>query len=333
MDRALALADGSALAPRIPRELSGGEMQRVALASALALEAPLVVLDEPTAQLDPEAARRFAGAIRALAAAGRGVLLVEQDLRLLSEVASRVLVLADGRVLAEGDPRDLLHRRPPLDARLGSVAPERARRAPRRRVAGRGAAGARAARARPPAIRGARCCAASRSRSRAARIAAWLGVNGAGKSTLARAIMGLVPAQSGSIIVDGEVLDALPVERRARQVGLVFQNPAAQLFGRTVLEEALFGPRVLGLPRDEAIAGRVGGAAHGRASRGRRRRIPPTSSPQAQRRVAIAAAMAARPPLLILDEPTAGQDAAGRGWIAAGPGTAANAWRGGRDHA
>jgi len=314
VDRALALADGSALAARIPRELSGGEMQRVALASALALEAPLVVLDEPTAQLDPEAARRFAGAIRALAAAGRGVLLVEQDVRLLSEVASRVLVLADGRVLAEGDPRDLLHRHPPLDARLGSVTPAEGRRVTwgAARSTGTPTLELRGLTAGYPGREVLRGVTLTLARGTTT---AWLGVNGAGKSTLARAIMGLVPAGSGSIIVDGEVLDALPVERRARRVGLVFQNPAAQLFGRTVMEEALFGPKVLGLPRDEGIAG-AWDALRTVGLEGEAETNPADLSPQAQRRVAIAAAMAARPSLLILDEPTAGQDEAGRGWIA-----------------
>jgi energy-coupling factor transport system ATP-binding protein len=311
VDRSLATADGTPLALRIPRELSGGELQRVALASALALDAPLVVLDEPTAQLDPEAARRFANAVRALAAGGRGVLLVSQDLALLVSVASRVIVLADGAVLAAGDPHDLLTRQPPLDARLGSV--ERA--------------AERSAFERAPAdplleIRDLAAGYADRDVLHGVSltvprgvISAWMGENGAGKSTLARAVMGLIPARAGSVAVGGVSLDALPVEQRARHLGLVFQNPAAQLFERTALDEALFGPRVLGMPRDAALAGArealdaVGLLAELETN-------PADLTPQAQRRLAIAAAMAARPPMLILDEPTAGQDAAGRDWIA-----------------
>ncbi|HUO51033.1 MAG TPA: ABC transporter ATP-binding protein [Gemmatimonadaceae bacterium] len=146
-------------------------------------------------------------------------------------------------------------------------------------------------------------------------VAAWMGENGVGKSTLARAIMGLVPARGGSIRVDGTVLDALPVEARARHVGLVFQNPSAQLFAPTVREEALFGPRALGLPRAQAVAGAEEALA-AVGLEGEMARNPADLAPQAQRRLAIAAAMAARPPMLILDEPTAGQDAAGRAWIA-----------------
>ncbi len=316
VDRALRAADGRALAARIPRALSGGELQRVSLASALALDAPLVVLDEPTAQLDPDAALRFADAVRALAAGGCGVLLVEQDLSLLAAVAGRVLVLADGAVLAEGAPRPLLERRPPLDERLGSIdrPPGRGheRTTPRSAPSGPPVLDVRALSAgygEREVLRG-----VSFTLSRG-EVAAWMGENGAGKSTLARAIMGLVPARSGSVVVGGTTLDALPVERRAAHVGLVFQNPAAQLFGRTVLEETLFGPRMLGRPREEALAG-AEEALEAVGLGAERDTNPADLTPQAQRRLAIAATMASRPPLLILDEPTAGQDAAGRVWIA-----------------
>ena len=96
VDRALAAADASHLARRLPDELSGGERQRVSLASALALEAPLLVLDEPTAQLDPDATHRFGERLRALAANGTSVLLVSQDAELLRALAARVLVLDQG---------------------------------------------------------------------------------------------------------------------------------------------------------------------------------------------------------------------------------------------
>src|SRR5687767_13134994 len=93
VDRALAAAEATHLAQRLPDELSGGERQRVALACALALEAPVLVLDEPTAQLDPDATQRFGERLRALAAQGTSVLLVSQDTDLLKSLATRVVVL------------------------------------------------------------------------------------------------------------------------------------------------------------------------------------------------------------------------------------------------
>ncbi|MEP6691837.1 MAG: ABC transporter ATP-binding protein, partial [Gemmatimonadaceae bacterium] len=144
---------------------------------------------------------------------------------------------------------------------------------------------------------------------------AWLGRNGAGKSTLAKTIIGLVRQHAGSIRVAGTLLDPLPVEQRARHVGLVFQDPSRQLFGRTVLDEAAFGPRALGMRGADARASaRASLAIVGLESAADWH--PGDLAPQSQRLLAIAAAMAGHPALLILDEPTAGQDAAGRRAIA-----------------
>lgn len=315
VDRALTLAQAAGLAHRLPRELSGGELQRVALASALALDTPLLVLDEPTAQLDPDATRAFAGTLRAVSASGRGILLVEQNLDLLVELAERVLVLADGRVLATGSPEDTLRRHPSLDARLG--APESLSDAGTARAA-------HPARVGPPLLEIAGLRAGYPEREvlhgvslvlPRGSVCAWLGRNGAGKSTLARAIIGLVAARAGTIRVAGTTLDGLAVPERARHVGLVFQDPSRQLFARRVVDEVMFGPRALGVsPAAAEVAAREALEAVG--LEGARDTHPGDLQPQVQRRLAIAAALAARPPLLILDEPTAGQDAEGRGWIA-----------------
>jgi energy-coupling factor transport system ATP-binding protein len=113
--------------------------------------------------------------------------------------------------------------------------------------------------------------------------------------------------------VRGVALDGLPTEERARHVGLSFQDPGRQLFSRTVLDEVMVAPRALGVA-DPRAAAREALEVVGMASR--EREHPLDLAPQEQRRVTIAAAMAARVPLLILDEPTAGQDAAGREAIA-----------------
>ena len=317
VDAALALADATALAHRIPRELSGGELQRVALASALALDAPLLVLDEPTGQLDPEAAVRFVAAVRSLRARGVGVLVVEQDLEILAALADRVVLLADGAVLASGDPAQVLGRVPPLDARLGGLRSTSSAgvAADTRRMAAPGA----------PLVRvsglsagyGARdvLCDLSLEVGRG-EVVAWIGRNGAGKSTLARTIMGLVPARAGSIRVGARELTSLPVHERARYVGLVFQDPRRQLFSRTVLEEATFGPRTLGVARGAALA-QAREALRAVGLDAKEREHPGDLAPQLQRRLAIASSLASRPEFLILDEPTAGQDAEGRSYIGA----------------
>jgi energy-coupling factor transporter ATP-binding protein EcfA2 len=301
VDRALAAADATHLARRLPDELSGGERQRVALACALALEAPLLVLDEPTAQLDPDATRRFGERLRALAAQGTSVLLVSQDRELLRALATRVLVLADGSSRSVGRPGDVLEH--PTNAQ--SVPHEMSSNGPlfeaRQVVVSYG----------DRIVLDELTLDVPRGSSTAI-----LGENGAGKTTLARAIMGLVPLRGGSIAVNGQRLDTLPVHHRARHVGLVFQDPSRQLFARTVLEEVAFGPRVLGASHraaQEQARRALDTVELGELERGH----PGDLAPQTQRLIAIAAAMASRPPLLILDEPTAGQDDEGKRRIAA----------------
>jgi energy-coupling factor transport system ATP-binding protein len=314
VDAALALADATPLATRRPSELSGGELQRVALASALALDAPLLVLDEPTAQLDPEAAHRFVAALRTLRQRGVGVLIVEQNLELLAELADRVLLLADGCVLASGEPHAVLGRDPPLDPRLGVLPSAALAQAVHR--AGSGGApllridGLRAGYGDRDVLRDLSIT------MREGEVAAWTGRNGAGKTTLARTIMGLVPAREGTIYVGSTELTTLPVHERARHVGLVFQDPRRQLFSRTVLEEAAFGPRVLGGTRAAARAQALE-ALEVVGLTARAKEHPGDLAPQLQRRLAIASALASRPRVLMLDEPTAGQDAEGRAFIAA----------------
>jgi energy-coupling factor transporter ATP-binding protein EcfA2 len=315
VDGALGAVAATALARRVPYELSGGELQRVALASALALDAPLLVLDEPTAQLDPESAGELVDRLRATVTNGRAILIVEQNLEVLLALASRVLVLADGTVRASGTPRDVLERWPPVDTRLGVPAHVEAIHLPERR---------------PPEPRASRALEVSRLRVaydgvpvldelsttvEDGEVVAWVGRNGAGKSTLARAVMGLVPAGGGTVRVGETWLDPLPVEERARHVGLVFQDPGRQLFSRTVLDEVLVAPRALGLP-DEAARASAGEALETVGLSGEERGHPADLTPQAQRRLAIAAALAGRPRVLLLDEPTAGQDAEGRMHIA-----------------
>jgi energy-coupling factor transport system ATP-binding protein len=300
VDRALAAADAAHLAQRVPDELSGGERQRVALACALALEAPLLVLDEPTAQLDPDATVRFGERLRSLAQAGTAVLLVSQDTSLLRALAARVLVLEDGSPRALGRPGDVLH-----DDDSLAAFPDASSDGPL--FEARDVVAAYDGRVVLDHL------SLDVERGSATAI---LGENGAGKTTLARAIMGLVPLRGGTIAVGAQRLDSLPVHRRARHVGLVFQDPSRQLFARTVLEEVTFGPRALGASSRDA-QGLARKALQAVELAHLERAHSGDLAPQTQRLVAIAAAMASGPPVLILDEPTAGQDRDGKTRIAA----------------
>jgi energy-coupling factor transporter ATP-binding protein EcfA2 len=96
------------LADRDPSQLSGGELQRVVVAAALALEPDVLALDDPAAELDPEAADALYDALPSFAAGGTAVLLATPDLQRAARVATRVIGVADGRVVADGRPAEVL---------------------------------------------------------------------------------------------------------------------------------------------------------------------------------------------------------------------------------
>jgi len=115
-------------ADALPRELSGGEAQRVAIARALAVDPPLLLLDEPTASLDPARRHELGDALAGLAASGRTLVLTSHDDDFVRGHATRVLVLAEGTVVEEGRPQDVLtHPRHPATRELLQVERSRGR--------------------------------------------------------------------------------------------------------------------------------------------------------------------------------------------------------------
>jgi ABC-type polar amino acid transport system ATPase subunit len=106
--RLLASLGVEARAGAFPRELSGGEAQRVAIARSLAMDPPLLLMDEPTASLDPARRGELAESLARLAADGRTLLVTTHDVEFVRSVATRVVVLSDGTVVEEGSPADVL---------------------------------------------------------------------------------------------------------------------------------------------------------------------------------------------------------------------------------
>ncbi len=110
-ERARALLDELGVGDRAtawPRELSGGEAQRVAIARALAMDPPLLLLDEPTASLDPARRNELGQLLQGLAEGGRALLLTSHDDDFVTDYATRVAILAAGRIVEHGDPRRVL---------------------------------------------------------------------------------------------------------------------------------------------------------------------------------------------------------------------------------
>jgi energy-coupling factor transporter ATP-binding protein EcfA2 len=109
---ALAQVGLTSLAARHPMDLSGGQLQRLALASLLAMQPRLLLLDEPTSQLDPAGSRDLFGVLGRLHESGVTIVMVEQKLEAVAELCSRVVALASGRIMADGSAEQVFNQRP-----------------------------------------------------------------------------------------------------------------------------------------------------------------------------------------------------------------------------
>lgn len=289
--------------------LSGGEKQRLALAGTIALGARLLLLDEPTANLDPEGAAEVRATVASLVAdRTRTLVMVEHRVADVVPLIDRVVVLdAGGGIVADGSPADVFAREGARLAALGVWVP--------------GAALADARSATPPgaALASARDLAFRYPATeawaldgvdadvRAGEAVALVGPNGSGKSTLALLLAGLLRPARGDARLAGDEAWRLPARRLISRVGTVFQDPEHQFVARTVADELAVGPRRAGRPEEDArnIAARLLDRLHlahlARAN-------PFTLSGGEQRRLSVATAIATAPPLLVLDEPTFGQD-------------------------
>lgn len=304
--------------------LSGGQKQRLALAGVLAMRPGLVLLDEPTANIDPAGAVEVRDAVvRAAAASGSTLVVVEHRVALWAEVVDRVIVLdpeAPGGVLADGAPDAVFAAASEALTAAGVWVPgvpvgidarPRAGSADVLLRAEQLAVGRRAFGARTPAV----AASGIGAELRAGRALAITGPNGAGKSTLALTLAGLLPPAAGRVRAAAELAAGLgeaPERWRARElltrIGMVFQEPEHQLLTARVRDELAVGPRALKHAPD-AVARRVDELLE----RLRLTRLadvnPFTLSGGEKRRLTVAAALATAPRVLVLDEPTFGQDA------------------------
>jgi energy-coupling factor transport system ATP-binding protein len=301
--------------------LSGGQRQRLALAGVLALRPDWLLLDEPTAMLDPDGAAQVRTSIAAgLALTGAGCLLVEHRVEPWLDLIDRVVVLEPGGgVRASGDPASVFAAEGEALAAAGVWVPGRRPRLPSvvpstggDLLVARGLS-ARRPRLPEPAVRDVDLTVTS------GRTVALTGPNGAGKSTLALTLAGLLPPAAGTLAATPTLAGGLgpsPAKWRAgdlvSRIGSVFQEPQHQFVAPTVADELTVGPARLPKARRPSAA-QVERRATELLERLRlthlARANPFTLSGGEQRRLSVATVLATAPAVLVLDEPTFGQDA------------------------
>ena len=304
--------------------LSGGQKQRLALAGVLAMRPGLVLLDEPTANLDPDGVVEVRDAVvRSVAASGATLIVIEHRVAVWQDVVDRVIVLdPGGGVLADGATEAVLTaegerlaaagvwipRYPPARP-VRSTTPEN--RAGETLLSGEALAVGRVPFARKQAVVVAD---GIRFDVRAGTATAITGANGTGKSTLALTLAGLLKPAGGTLAAETALaghLGSAPRRWRSRdlltRIGTVFQDPEHQFLAGTVRDELSIGPKALGLTSAQQ-AERVDELL----SRLRLDHLadanPFTLSGGEKRRLSVATVLATRPRLLVLDEPTFGQD-------------------------
>jgi len=316
---------------RATSALSGGQKQRLALAGVMAMRPGALLLDEPTANLDPDGVSEVRDAVaRVLDATGATLVVIEHRIGAWLPLVDRVIVLGEGGgVVADGTPAAVLEERGAELAAAGVWVPGIRAAYPPPPVAAPG-----------PALVTGDALVVGRGRAaagpldleiRAGEVLGVVGANGAGKSTLGLTVAGLLPAVGGTVAAAPQLAAGAAVAgsrwRRARRglanradpaawtsaalltrIGAVLQEPEHQILRTTVRDELEVGPRALGLAESEVTA-RVDDLL----ARLRLDRLaaanPYTLSGGEKRRLTVAAVLAARPRVVVLDEPTFGQDA------------------------
>lgn len=331
VEEVLDLLDLATLRDRKLETLSGGERQRVAIAAALAFRPRVLVLDEPTSQLDPQSAEDVLSAlVRLNHDLGLTVLLAEHRLERVLQYADRVIALPDAPDGANGvlcgvtrevlpqlellpplvmlakllnwqplplTTKEGLHFSRTLLQRLPPAPPATA--SPRRGTAGLALRRVWVRYDQQPVLRD------ISMEVRRGEILVLMGRNGSGKTTLLKTLVGLARPESGQVWVDGRNVTGEDVATICRRVGYLPQEADALLFADTVCQELGITLRNHGLPmEDETIAGwlnRLGLASYAD-------RYPRDLSVGERQRVALGAVSITQPIALLLDEPTRGLD-------------------------
>lgn len=333
------LLDIEGLREKNPFSLSGGQMQRVAIASVIAMKPDILILDEPTSQLDPEGAEEVFRVVETLADGGMSIIMVEQKVEKLATYADRILLVHEGKLIEDAKPakifsRDDLHEygvEPPVYVKIARALGLRNEETGHypvsldempidRDIQFRSDDNIRAVSKTTSeltlrdlhfsyekgqdVIRGLNVTLSGEP-------IAIIGQNGAGKTTFVKLLKALLKPDSGEISLDGTPISKTTAAKLASRIGLIFQNPNDQIFKHKVIDEVMFGPLNIGQSNEEASANAkkmlslVGLADKADEN-------PYDLSLAERKMVAMASILAMDTDIVIFDEPTMGQDVRGK---------------------
>jgi energy-coupling factor transporter ATP-binding protein EcfA2 len=325
---------------RFPFSLSGGEKQKVAIASMLTMRPSYLVLDEPTSQLDPRGREDVYAVLNGLHEEGMSIVLVEHNTEQVAEHARNVIVIKEGTIVKTGSPKEVFSNVEEMK-KLGIQVPEVAefthelhKKGLVKKVCVTLKEAVASCQHLKNTLQGSKPAFQEPHKYASpvvevkdlsfqytdtpvltdvsfsineGEILALIGQNGSGKTTLVKHFNGLLRPLKGEILVDGGPVKDRSVAEMARKVGYVFQNPDHQIFADTVFEEAEFGLKNLEVPESERNE-RVSDVLN-QTDLYRYRDFHPTSlSGGEKQRLAIASVLVMNPKILILDEPTTGLD-------------------------
>jgi energy-coupling factor transport system ATP-binding protein len=314
IETTLQAVSASPLRTRNTYTLSGGEKQKIVIASFLAIQPPILIFDEPTSRLDPATATDLVNTLSRLHQDGLTIFVVEHRIQPFLPYANRVLLLNHGRLQFNGTP-DQLQTQPSVLINLGVALHPSAFTNPskthltiteKERLEVVNLTYSYPQTKTPtnnnPAIKDLTFS------IKPGEVVALMGANGSGKSTLLMQLMGLLKPDLGAIKYNGQPLHDQPVSQIARSIGYIFQNPLHQLFASTVWDEILLASQHIGIPpptqaqmRAEQLLDAFGLLTY-------RDQSPFTLSLGEQRRLTIASVLVHQPNILLLDEPFIGQD-------------------------
>ena len=343
VDRVAQLVGVSGVLGHAPYEISGGQKQRVALGGVMVSGVDVLLFDEPLANLDPAAGKKAVELIDEIQKrTGCAVIIIEHRLEdVLHCPVDRVVLMGEGRILFDGDPdsllcSDLLQKsgiREPLyvtalkyagvplgrDQRLSYLPELRLTEADRRRVADWFFAQPepKGEKAKKELLRaedidftyeGGHHALKGISASIAeGEMLSIVGTNGAGKSTFSKVLCGFEIPQKGTLTLSGEDLSAYSIKERADRIGYVMQNPNQMISKTGIFDEVALGLRNRGVPEEE-VKPRVEKVLKTCGLFPFRNWPVSALSYGQKKRVTIASILVLEPKIILLDEPTAGQD-------------------------